>query len=169
VEAAIHSEAAVRPWRTAAVVAGAFAVVELLALVAIGLALLSGPLTHAVRHHAAARSSARTPTPTRRIVAAPHVARLTRAQTRVLVLNGNGRAGAAGAEALTLQTLGYRISGTANSMHRDRGGSIVMYRPGYRPEALRLAHDRGIRLVGPLDGLRAADLKGAQLSLILGT
>ncbi|MFN2629041.1 MAG: LytR C-terminal domain-containing protein [Gaiellaceae bacterium] len=164
-DAAIHSEAAARPWRTAAVVAGAFAVIELLVLVAIGLALLSGPLTRAVRHHPAAAPSA----PARRIVGPPRVARLTRAQTRVLVLNGNGRTGAAAAEALTLQTLGYRIGGTGNSPRRDHGGSIVMYRPGYRPEALRLAHDRGITLVGPLDGLRAADLRGAQLSLVLGS
>ena len=44
-----------------------------------------------------------------------------------------------------------------------------MYRPGYRSEATRLARDAGIKVVSPLDGLRAADLKGSQLALIVGT
>ena len=43
-----------------------------------------------------------------------------------------------------------------------------MYRPGRRPEALRLARDLGIRLVWPLDGLRPRQLHGAQLAVVLG-
>ena len=45
-----------------------------------------------------------------------------------------------------------------------------MYRPGLRGEALRLARDLGLepgRAV-PLDGLRASQLRGAKLVLVVG-
>jgi hypothetical protein len=86
----------------------------------------------------------------------------------VLVLNGNGRQGAAGQQAISLQVLGYAVAATGNAKRTD-AATIVMYRPGYRPEAVRLARDTGIKLVGPLDGLRTADLKGSQLAVIVGT
>ena len=99
----------------------------------------------------------------------PAVARLSRARTRVLVLNGNGRSGAAAQQALSLQVLGYPDGPTGNAKRSDYVASIVMYRPGYRYEAVRLARDTGVKVVSPLDGLRAADLKGSQLALIVGT
>jgi hypothetical protein len=102
-------------------------------------------------------------------VAPPKVPRLSRARTHVLVLNGNGAQGAASAEGIRLQTLGYSRITTANAPRPRRAPSIVMYRPGYRPEALRVARDLGVRRVGPLDGLRVRDLKGAQVLEILGT
>ena len=43
-----------------------------------------------------------------------------------------------------------------------------MYRPGFEGEAHRLAKDVGVKRVAPLDGLRASDLMGAQLALIVG-
>jgi hypothetical protein len=43
-----------------------------------------------------------------------------------------------------------------------------MYRPGYEPEARRLAKDVGIRVVGPLDGMKPRQLLGAHVALILG-
>jgi hypothetical protein len=43
-----------------------------------------------------------------------------------------------------------------------------MYRPGYRADGLRLARDLGVRVVGPLDGMRPAALEGGQLAVILG-
>jgi hypothetical protein len=43
-----------------------------------------------------------------------------------------------------------------------------MYRTGRRAEGLRLARELGIRLVSPLDGLRARDLKGAKLAVVVG-
>jgi hypothetical protein len=46
--------------------------------------------------------------------------------------------------------------------------SIVMYRPGYEGEGRRLARDLGVRMVGPLDGMRPVQLHGAQAVLILG-
>jgi hypothetical protein len=165
-------EAAIRPWRTATLVASAIALAELAALVVAALLLFSGPLARGVRHHAAVQAAAAATPPVvrkARVVAAPAVARLPRARTRVFVLNGNGRTGAAAQASTTLQTLGYPQGPTGNAKRSDYHSSIVMYRPGYRPEALRLAHDAGIRLVGPLDGLRAADLRGSQLALIVGT
>jgi LytR cell envelope-related transcriptional attenuator len=165
-------DAAIRPWRTATFVAAAIALLELVGLiVALGV-LVGGPLTKNVRHRAAAKASSAAavkPHAPARVVRAPAVARLSRAHTHVLVLNGNGRSGAAAQQALSLEVLGYPHSTTRNAKRSDYVASIVMYRPGYRPEAVRLARDAGIKLVSPLDGLRAADLRGSQLALIVGT
>jgi hypothetical protein len=43
-----------------------------------------------------------------------------------------------------------------------------MYKGGYRGEALRLARDLHVKVVGPLDGLRPSALMGGQLALIVG-
>ena len=43
-----------------------------------------------------------------------------------------------------------------------------MYRPGYRGDALRLAHDLHVKVVGPLDGMKPAALHGGQLAVLLG-
>lgn len=93
---------------------------------------------------------------------------LTRAQTKVLVLNANGITGAAAAEASRARTRGYKISGTGNTA-LTHGQSVVLYRPGHRPEAKRLARDESIRLVGPLDGIKPRQLHGAQVVIVLGT
>jgi LytR cell envelope-related transcriptional attenuator len=163
-------DAAIRPWRTATLVASAIALAELAALVVAGLLLVGGPLARRVHERVAAKAAAPAvhlrPV---RVVPPPAVPRLTRARMHVLVLNGNGRAGAASTEAVRLQTLGYPRITTGNAPHARRAASLVMYRPGYRPEAVRMAHDLGVRLVGPLDGLRVADLRGAQVVEILGT
>ena len=50
----------------------------------------------------------------------------------------------------------------------DTGRSMIMYRAGYRAEALRLGRDLRIHAVGPLDGLRTSDLMGAHLALVVG-
>jgi LytR cell envelope-related transcriptional attenuator len=164
-------DAAIRPWRTATFVAAAIALLELVGLVVVLGVLFGGSLTNGVRHGAAAKASAAAVKPhaAARVVRAPVVARVTRAHTHVLVLNGNGRSGAAAQQALSLEVLGYPRALTGNAKRLDYAASIVMYRPGYRPEAVRLARDAGIKVVSPLDGLRAADLKGSQLALILGT
>jgi hypothetical protein len=44
-----------------------------------------------------------------------------------------------------------------------------MFRPGYRPEAVRLARDLKLKIVGPLDGLRPRDMMGAHVALIVGS
>jgi hypothetical protein len=99
---------------------------------------------------------------------APAVAKLTRDQTKVFVLNGNGRSGAAAAAASKLQTFGYRVSATGNAARTDYANTVVMYRPGYRGDALRLAHDLHVKVVGPLDGMKASALHGGQLAVLLG-
>jgi hypothetical protein len=86
----------------------------------------------------------------------------------VLVLNGNGRSGAAGAEARQLRARGYPVRGVGNASRSDYATSIVMYAPGYRAEGFRLGRELGVRIVTPLDGLRPAGLHGAKLALIVG-
>jgi hypothetical protein len=167
-------EAAIRPWRTATFVASAIALVELAALVVAVLFIFGGPLARSIHHKAAAHAAAKpAPAPAHgrpvRVLQAPAVPRLSRARMHVLVLNGNGQSGAASTEAVRLQTLGYPRITTGNAPHARPDASIVMYRPGYRPEAVRMARDLGVRLIGPLDGLRVADLKGSQVVEILGT
>jgi hypothetical protein len=93
---------------------------------------------------------------------------LARPDTSVLVLNGNGRTGAAGEAAGSVQGLGYIISGTANAPRTDYPRSIVMFRPGFKPEAQRLARDVRVTRVTPLDGLDSTDLSGAHVVLIVG-
>jgi hypothetical protein len=44
----------------------------------------------------------------------------------------------------------------------------VMFRPGFKTEAQRLARDLGLKRVGPLDGVRARDLQGAHVALVVG-
>jgi LytR cell envelope-related transcriptional attenuator len=85
----------------------------------------------------------------------------------VLVLNGNGVTGAAGAEASKLLRAGYRRA-TATDAPQKYASSLVLYRRGWEREARRLAHDSRIRTVAPLDGhLPGADGR-YQLVLILG-
>jgi hypothetical protein len=43
-----------------------------------------------------------------------------------------------------------------------------MYRPGFAGEGRRLGRDLGVKIVGPLDGMRKHDLHGAQVVFILG-
>jgi LytR cell envelope-related transcriptional attenuator len=93
---------------------------------------------------------------------------LAREATTVIVLNGNGSAGAAADKADLVRSRGYVIAGTANAPRTDFARSVVMFRPGYRAEAVRLARDFKVKRVTPLDGLQAADLQGAHLALIVG-
>jgi hypothetical protein len=44
-----------------------------------------------------------------------------------------------------------------------------MYKPGYAGEGRRLGRDLGVKLVGPLDGMRAGALGRAQVVFILGS
>jgi LytR cell envelope-related transcriptional attenuator len=147
------------PWRTIAVVAAGIATLELLGLIAVGTALVAKPVAEK-----AARAAVNEPAPAQ----ARARPTLPRHSVRVTVLNGNGIAGAAAAEASRVRAHGYRIRLVGNAPHGGFAGTMVMYRPGRRPEALRLARDLGIRLVWPLDGLRPRDLRGAQLAVILG-
>jgi LytR cell envelope-related transcriptional attenuator len=97
-----------------------------------------------------------------------NAAQLPRGKTTVLVLNGNGHTGAAGEAASVIHSVGYRISATGNARRMDFPRSIVMFRPGFKGEAQRLAKDVRVTSVTPLDGMRPSDLGGAQLVLIVG-
>jgi hypothetical protein len=153
------------PWRTRAIIAAAVAAVELVVLLVAGILLVAPTLSRHARREAAAKVLA--PAPTKR-TAKPERPTLTRGETSVLVLNGNGRAGAAAAEAERVRGLGYMIGGVGNAPRTTYGRSVVMYRAGFRPEGVRLAHDTRIAIVTPLDGLRRSQLQGAHVALVLG-
>ena len=87
---------------------------------------------------------------------------------RQVFRNGNGRNGAASAEAVTLHRLGYPVLATGNAPRNDYATTVVMYRPGMRNEGIRLGRDLHLKVVGPLDGLHTTALHGAKLALILG-
>jgi hypothetical protein len=174
VDAPLSPHELVRPWRTATIVASLVAAVELILLLGAGLLLVAKPLSHAIQHHAEATAFAPVKkAPVRAPLLKPKPqpvgkVKLTRARTSILVLNGNGRNGAAAAAAGRLHGLGYRISATADARRHDYATTVVMYRPGYRAEGVRLAHDIQAKVVGPLDGISGSVLHGGQLAVILG-
>jgi len=165
-------ELAVRPWRTAVLVVAAIAAVELILLVMLGGALLAKPTSahsgHATAAHGKATPKTKPrPAPTTATKAAAP-AQLPRRKVTVVILNGNGRQGAAATAASRVSGRGYRIGLVANAPSHDYATSLVMYRPGFRGEASRLARDLGVKVVSPLDGVRPSQLHGAQAVLILG-
>lgn len=164
------SEALIRPWRIAAYVAVTIAALELVVLVVIGGSALLHTVSHRVQH--AATRHALGPTVAQRQVvrrhARPPAAKLARSHVHVLVLNGNGRTGAAAAAATRVRRHGYKVGGVGNA-RKLVGRSLVMYRQGFAGEGRRLARDLGVKIVGPLDGLRKRDLHGAQVVFILGS
>lgn len=156
------------PWRTATVVVGAVAALELVVLIVIGAARLAPARTHSTTtatHPAAAKT---VEPATRHVAAIPTHPLRARSKLSVLVLNGNGVSGAAGAEATTLQALGYGRSSSQNAPRHDYATSIVMYAPGYAQEGRRLGRDAGIHVVSLVDGMSRAQLKGSQLVVVLG-
>jgi len=176
VEAPLPPDELIRPWRTATIVASLIAAVELVLLLAGAALLLAKPLSHALMRHA---HSAAVVTPAKKTkapaAAKPHpkphpVAKptLARSKTSVAVLNGNGRDGAAAAEASRLHGLGYPIASTGNARRQDYATSVVLYRPGYQAEGARLARDLDVKVVGPLDGMTRKALHGGELAIILG-
>ena len=157
-------DALVRPWLTATVVVSLVAAAELVVLVVAGIALIGKPLARHVRA-AANEEVLGTPKTKKAHRSAPT---LPRARTRVVVLNGNGVAGAAGATADRVRSRKYRIASVGNASRTDYATSIVMYRPGRRPEAERLARDLRVDVVAPLDGIRLKKLRKAHAVLIVG-
>jgi hypothetical protein len=159
------------PWRTATLVVGALALVELLALISIGAVHLA--TSQAKPAQAAAAVHHRNPVmrppvvPVHRNVVRSHPLR-GRRNVSVLVLNGNGVHGAAAATAARLQGLGYRLGGAENAPRHDYARSMILFVPGYVREARRLAHDTGVRLVSPIDGLPRSQLRTSKLVVLLG-
>ena len=144
-----------RPWRRATVIATLIAAVELVLLIAGAAVLVARPLARAVERRAeqhVRKAAPSTPAPVHKAVvrhAPTPKATHTRAQIKVLVLNGNGRTGVAHAEAAKLESLGYNVTGAADARRHDYATSLVMYRPGYRPEGLRLASGRSTASAAP--------------------
>jgi hypothetical protein len=155
-------------WRTATLVASGVAAVELLLLIAIGVPMLG----HAVSSHVrtAAEKRVLAPEPKAQRHEQKDTTRLLpRKETSILVLNGNGRNGAAASESRRVHRLGYIVAGVGNANRTNYAHTIVMYRPGRRDEAKRLAKDLGAKVVAPLDGMRLRDMMGAHVALVLGS
>ena len=166
-------EELIRPWRLAAYIAGAVAVAELLLLLVIGGGALVEAVSHRVQLEARERALAPPATepherPSRESRHRPPTAKTPRGRTVVMVLNGNGRTGAAASAASRVRSRGYRVGTVGNASSTDFARSLVMYKPGFAGEARRLAKDLRVKQVGPLDGIRARDLGRAQVVFILG-
>jgi len=175
VEHSVPPPELVRPWRTATLVATAIAGIELVLLIIAGIVLLGRSI--APHLHAAAERRARAPKPAAAAKSAPAVkpvrtpqaaVMLPRPRTNVLVLNGNGVQGAAAQAASLVESRGYHVRKVGNAPHAGYAKTIVMYRPGFAREARRFARDLNFGLVEPLDGMTPAQLRGAQIAVILG-
>jgi len=180
VEHSLAQTELVRPWRTATLVASGIAAVELVLLIVAGVVLVGrqiAPHVHSggSRKTAAAKAA---PAPAKPEHAAkkapparPHRAaiQLSRAQTKVVVLNGNGISGAAAQAAALVRARGYHVTDVGNAPGTGYARTILMYRPHFRAEALRFRRDLNLSVVvAPLDGMTPRQLKGAHLVEILG-
>ena len=168
------------PWRSTALVASGVAALELFVLVILAFAIFVKPMLSnepstatpqkkatAVKSTAAApakSTATKTSAPTKTAKAAP----VARTKTKVLILNGNGRSGAASEKASWVMTKGYPIAATANASRTDFARSLVMYKPGFEAEAKRFGKDFNVSRVIPLDGMKKSELEGAALVLIIG-
>jgi hypothetical protein len=166
-----HSLRLEEPWRTRAMVAAAVALIELVVILGVAVIIVGRPIQHRVS--AAAEAKVLAPPkpaakPKKKAKPAPAVPKLARGETSVIILNGNGQNGAAHEQADLVRARGYLIGSVGNAPRTDFARSIVMYRPGYKLEAQRLAKDVGVRMVSPLDGLSQKDLLGAHLALVVG-
>src|SRR3954466_14116805 len=122
------------PWRTIAVVAAGIATLELIGLVIAGTALFGKPVAEK-----AARAAVNRP-PAAAHKAPPARPILPRRSVGVTVLNANGIAGAAAAEASQVRTRGYKIRVVGNAPGGGRfSQKQVMDPPGRR----RLLPDDG--------------------------
>jgi hypothetical protein len=175
----VRKQTADTPWRTAAVVAGGIAAIELFILVILGVAFGAKLTTDhaeqavinattAAKVEAVAPLATSTETKKKKNPNAAPTASLSRGRTSVIVLNGNGTPGAAAETAQRLRHFHYTVAATGNANRTNFARSLVMYRKGYEGEAIRLAHDLHIKRVTPLDGMNLRDLQGAHLALIIG-
>lgn len=158
-----HAYDLIRPWRRATIAVTAVAAIELIVIAVIGVALIGNPLANPLNEVAAAgtpRKRTAQPAPVKKPL-------LERSEVSVMVLNGNGVAGAAHAAADRVRAREYLIGNVGNAS-APSPRTVVMYRAGYEAEAARLARDLRVRVVRPLDGLRPAQLMGSHLVLILG-
>jgi hypothetical protein len=127
-------------WRKTAIAVTVVAALELVALAALAMALVGNPLSRHLREEAAAAAAPRIRTTP---AVLPTKTTLTRAETSVIVLTGNGQAGAASAAAHRVSARGYMVASVGNAPDSSPR-AIVMYRRGYAAEGKRLARDRGL-------------------------
>jgi hypothetical protein len=178
VEHAYRTSEPVTPWRTAAIVAAAVASIELFILVIVGVMIGARFMTDKAEHVIAQTQAAQTqaapakatedePAKEKQKKTAP-VAELPRTQTSVIVLNGNGIPAAAAVGADSVRKHHYLIAGTGNAPRTDFQRSVIMFRAGYKDEAIRLGKDLHVRRVTPLDGITKRDLQGAHVAFIIG-
>ena len=149
-----------RRWRAATFVVCGIAAFQLLLLLIIFGGVFSKTSAADARSPAAKHGVGR---------AEPKHPRLARTETKVLVLNGNGVQGAAALAAQLAHARGYPVLDVGNAPKTGYARTIVMYRPGFRSEALRFQHDLNLSVVAPLDGMTPRQTKGAQLVEILGS
>jgi hypothetical protein len=158
-------ELGARDWRKLTIVLGAVAAVEAIVLLVLAVVLIVPSVSHHLRSTATDNALPKGAT-------GPHTpagrAKLSPTQTPVMVLNGNGRSGAAATTARTVRSLGYKLGPVGNAPRMDYPVSLVMYRPGMRPEAFKFAKKAHVRAVGPLDGIRLRKLGSAKLVYIVG-
>jgi hypothetical protein len=162
-----------QPWRSAALIATSVATVELCIILVVGFVLFGKFFSGQVERATDPVEVAKAVVERDKASAAKKPGALAkpvrpRGETSVVVLNGNGLAGAAGTTADRVRARGYLIAATDNAPRTDFARSVVMYRPAFKREAKRLGRDFGIRAVTPLDGLRIRDLQGAHVALIVG-
>jgi pyruvate/2-oxoglutarate dehydrogenase complex dihydrolipoamide acyltransferase (E2) component len=168
-------DALVRPWRTATIVASLVAAMELVLIAVLAIALFGQPLldwAQGATDRTATSAKKRAPAAVEQRAQPPTASaepKLARTETSVLVLNGNGVPGAAASTGDLVRRKGYVIAAVGNAGRSDYRRSVVMYRPGYAPEAARFARDLHAKLVSPLDGLRLKDLMGAHVAIVVGT
>jgi hypothetical protein len=152
-----HAQSFDRPFpgRATALAAGLLLAVAL--LVGAGLAL-------AHRQHAQ-RQTAET---SRVRKATPPPPLRPRSRISVLVLNGNGVSGAAGAKATGILAHGCGRAIPTDAPSPNYVRSLVLFRPGWQREAERLGRDSRIPMVAPLDGSVAPAYAHVPLIVILG-
>jgi hypothetical protein len=180
VDHAYRTRTPVTPWRTAAIVAAVVASIELFILVIVGVVLGARFMSDKAEHVIAQTQAEATTAPAEAAKAtdeettkekqkkAKPVAELPRSRTSVMVLNGNGIPAAAAVGAERVRTFHYLIAGTANAPRTDFQRSVIMFRPNFKGEAIRLGKDLHVRQVTPLDGITRRDLQGAHIALIVG-
>jgi LytR cell envelope-related transcriptional attenuator len=158
------------PWRTATVVLGGVAAFQFVLVIVLLVALLAEPVSQHVAKEAEKKVMApvakKEPVVTNRAAAA--APGLKRSETTVIVLNGNGLQGAAHSMAERVRGKGYAIGSVGNAPRTDFARSLVMYRSGFAAEGKRIARDLGIKVVGPLDGMKRSQLLGAHVAVIIG-
>jgi LytR cell envelope-related transcriptional attenuator len=161
-----------QPWRVTALIASSVAAVELCILLVVGLIVFgdffTGQVDKATDPLEVTKAAVARDKAAAKKAGAPAKPILPRGETSVLVLNGNGVTGVAGMTADAARARGYLIAGTDDAPRSDFARSVVMYRPGFAREAKRLGRDFRVRQVTPLDGLRARQLQGAHIVLIVG-